>query len=63
GTAQVPDLFEEGQAAIARGVWEDGRCVADEILAKHDEQYIPKEVLDQMKEQGVLKEEGYAEGS
>ncbi|MEM0977605.1 MAG: cytochrome c maturation protein CcmE [Pseudomonadota bacterium] len=59
GSEQVPDLFEEGQAAIARGVWKDGRFQADQILAKHDEQYIPKEVLDQMKEQGVFKEEGY----
>lgn len=53
GTEQVPDLFEEGQAAIARGTWVDGRFIADQILAKHDEQYIPKEVLDQMKDQGV----------
>lgn len=58
GAEQVPDLFEEGQAAIARGQWIDGRFVADQILAKHDEQYIPKEVLDQMQEQGVYQEEG-----
>ena len=57
GSEQVPDLFEEGQAAIALGTWQDGRFVADQILAKHDEQYIPKEVLDQMKEAGVLQEE------
>lgn len=56
---QVPDLFEEGQAAIARGVWVNGRFEADQILAKHDEEYIPKEVLDQMKDQGVLQSEDY----
>lgn len=57
GSEQVPDLFEEGQAAIARGTWQNGRFVADQILAKHDEQYIPKEVLDQMKDAGVYQED------
>ncbi|MEO0343330.1 MAG: cytochrome c maturation protein CcmE [Pseudomonadota bacterium] len=57
GSEKVPDLFAEGTAAIARGKWVEGRFQADQILAKHDEQYIPKEVLDQMKEQGVFQEE------
>ena len=49
-----PDLFGEGQGVIARGSWTDGRFVADEILAKHDESYMPKEVVDALKKQGVF---------
>lgn len=49
----LPDLFEEGQGVVATGTMRDGVFVAKEILAKHDENYIPKEVVDTLKEQGV----------
>ena len=48
-----PDLFEEGQGTIATGRFSDGLFEATEILAKHDETYMPKEVIDALKEQGV----------
>jgi len=44
----LPDLFREGQAVIATGHLRDGVFVADEVLAKHDENYMPKEVADKM---------------
>ena len=40
----LPDLFREGQGIIAHGRMQDGEFVADEILAKHDENYMPPEV-------------------
>jgi cytochrome c-type biogenesis protein CcmE len=44
-TGVLPDLFREGQGVVARGrVGEDGRFLADNILAKHDENYMPPEV-------------------
>ena len=49
----LPDLFREGQGIIAEGVF-DGRVFrADTVLAKHDETYMPKEVADALREQGV----------
>jgi cytochrome c-type biogenesis protein CcmE len=43
----LPDLFREGQGIIAHGRLDDsGRFVADEVLAKHDENYMPPEVAD-----------------
>jgi len=45
-TGILPDLFREGQSIIATGRMEDGRFVAREVLAKHDETYMPKEVSD-----------------
>ena len=53
GTDLPPDLFEEGQGTIATGRFADGLFEATEILAKHDETYMPKEVIDALKEQGV----------
>ncbi len=45
----LPDLFEEGQGVIAQGkLRPDGTFVADEVLAKHDENYMPPEVADAM---------------
>jgi cytochrome c-type biogenesis protein CcmE len=45
----LPDLFEEGQGVIAQGrLGPDGTFVADEVLAKHDENYMPPEVADAM---------------
>ena len=45
-TGILPDLFREGQSIIATGRMEGGRFVAREVLAKHDETYMPKEVSD-----------------
>lgn len=53
----LPDLFREGQSIIARGQLVDGTFHADEILAKHDETYMPKEVKDAMEQ---AKREGKA---
>lgn len=56
----LPDLFAENQGMIGTGKYINGVFQATEILAKHDETYMPKEVVDALKEQGVYKE---AEGS
>ncbi|MEL6521280.1 MAG: cytochrome c maturation protein CcmE [Pseudomonadota bacterium] len=48
-----PDLFGEGEGTVATGRYIDGVFQATEILAKHDETYMPKEVIDALKEQGV----------
>lgn len=55
-TGVLPDLFSENQGMIGTGKLIDGVFVASEILAKHDETYMPKEVMDALKEQGVYKE-------
>ena len=52
-TGILPDLFEEGQGMIGQGRYVDGTFEAVEILAKHDETYMPKEVIDALQEQGV----------
>ncbi len=59
----LPDLFREGQGVVAEGVLNAGRGVdAENVLAKHDERYMPKEVVDALKAQGVWKEgEGMAQ--
>ncbi|MGQ0800927.1 MAG: cytochrome c maturation protein CcmE [Pseudomarimonas sp.] len=44
----LPDLFREGQSVIARGRLEGDHFVAEEVLAKHDETYMPAEVADKM---------------
>lgn len=54
-TGVLPDLFSEGQGMIGTGELIDGTFVASEILAKHDESYMPKEVMEALKEQGVYK--------
>ena len=54
-TGILPDLFGEGQGMVATGSLVAGRFEATEILAKHDESYMPKEVIDALKEQGVYK--------
>ena len=51
----LPDLFGEGQGMVATGSLVTGTFEATEILAKHDESYMPKEVIDALKEQGVYK--------
>lgn len=52
-TGLLPDLFEENQGMVATGKYIDGIFYASEILAKHDETYMPKEVIDALKEQGT----------
>ncbi|KAB2673436.1 cytochrome c maturation protein CcmE [Brucella tritici] len=49
-----PDLFREGQGVVAEGRFgDDGVFHADNVLAKHDENYIPKDLADSLKEKGV----------
>jgi cytochrome c-type biogenesis protein CcmE len=55
-TGILPDLFEEGQGMVGTGAMEGDVFVATEILAKHDETYMPAEVVDALKAQGVYKE-------
>lgn len=56
GNDLKPDLFEEGKGAVATGEMMNGVFQASNILAKHDESYMPKEVIDALKEQGVYVE-------
>ena len=55
-TGLLPDLFEENQGMVATGKYIDGIFYASEILAKHDETYMPSEVIDALKAQGVYQE-------
>ena len=55
-TGVLPDLFGENEGMVGLGRYEDGVFTATEILAKHDEEYMPKEVVDALKEQGVYQE-------
>ncbi len=57
-TGVLPDLFEENQGMIGTGSYVNGVFEATEILAKHDETYMPKEVMEALKEQGVYQEPG-----
>ncbi|NBD29310.1 MAG: cytochrome c maturation protein CcmE [Alphaproteobacteria bacterium] len=52
----LPDLFDEGQGMVGQGHYVNGTFQAVEILAKHDEDYMPAELVDSLKEQGVYKE-------
>ncbi|CAN7287554.1 cytochrome c maturation protein CcmE [Aminobacter sp. LjRoot7] len=56
-TGILPDLFREGQGVITEGSFgPDGDFIADSVLAKHDENYMPKEVADSLKAKGVWQE-------
>jgi cytochrome c-type biogenesis protein CcmE len=55
-TGVLPDLFAENQGMIGTGKYINGVFQASEILAKHDETYMPREVVDALKEQGVYQE-------
>ena len=55
GNDPAPDLFEEGQGTIVKGYYKTGVFEASELLAKHDETYMPTEVIELLKEQGVYK--------
>ncbi|WP_425407389.1 cytochrome c maturation protein CcmE [Hwanghaeella sp.] len=60
-TGILPDLFREGQGVVTQGKLDDaGLFVADEVLAKHDENYLPPEAVEAMKRAGTWKhtEEG-----
>jgi cytochrome c-type biogenesis protein CcmE len=56
-TGPLPDLFREGQGVVVEGALErNGDFRADEVLAKHDEKYMPKEVVDALKKAGRWQE-------
>jgi len=52
----LPDLFREGQGVVAEGKMTEGIFVANNVLAKHDENYMPPEVADALKKSGRWKE-------
>ncbi|HEY0274779.1 MAG TPA: cytochrome c maturation protein CcmE [Paenirhodobacter sp.] len=52
-TGVLPDLFREGQGVVGLGQMQGATFVATEILAKHDENYMPREVIDALKAQGI----------
>ena len=54
----LPDLFREGQGVVAEGYLKGGVFQADEVLAKHDETYMPREVADALKKSGQWKGQG-----
>jgi cytochrome c-type biogenesis protein CcmE len=51
----LPDLFREGQGVIATGALDGDTFTATEVLARHDESYMPKEVAEALKEQGLFR--------
>jgi cytochrome c-type biogenesis protein CcmE len=56
-TGLLPDLFREGQGVVAEGRMNtDGTFIASNVLAKHDENYMPREVADALKASGQWKE-------
>ena len=52
---QLPDLFREGQGIVAEGIFQDNKLIASQVLAKHDENYMPPEVADALIKNGVWK--------
>ena len=52
-TGALPDIFRDGQGVIAEGKFENKFFKANVVMAKHDEKYMPREVADKLKEQGV----------
>lgn len=60
----LPDLFREGQGVVTEGKLQtDGTFIADTVLAKHDENYMPRELADSLKEKGVKLGKGAEEGT
>ena len=60
-TGVLPDLFREGQGVVTEGTLDpDGVFRADHVLAKHDENYMPPEVAEKLKAQGVWREDAAA---
>ena len=63
-TGILPDLFREGQGVVTEGsLGADGTFLADSVLAKHDENYLPREVSDALKKQGHWQGDGPAPGA
>jgi cytochrome c-type biogenesis protein CcmE len=66
-TGILPDLFREGQGVVTEGAFDvSHKFVADSVLAKHDEKYMPKEVADRLKKDGVWEDgsgKGMAQGT
>lgn len=58
-TGILPDLFREGQGVVTEGTFEAGSDLfsADTVLAKHDEKYMPKDVADRLKKQGLWQQD------
>ncbi|MCW8955675.1 MAG: cytochrome c maturation protein CcmE [Gammaproteobacteria bacterium] len=54
----LPDLFREGQGIVATGKIQNGLFIADQVLAKHDENYMPPEVADTLKDAGITTHNG-----
>ncbi|MDA9882331.1 cytochrome c maturation protein CcmE [Alphaproteobacteria bacterium] len=52
---QLPDLFREGQGIVAEGIFKENKLIATQVLAKHDENYMPPEVADALKKNGAWK--------
>lgn len=52
----LPPMFREGQGMVAKGKLNDNKFIADELLTKHDENYMPPEVADALKKSGKWKE-------
>ena len=50
---QLPDLFRVGQGIVAEGILKDNKLIANQVLAKHDENYMPPEVADALIKSGV----------
>jgi cytochrome c-type biogenesis protein CcmE len=60
-TGILPDLFREGQGVVVEGAMAtDGTFAATNVLAKHDEKYMPKEVVDELKARGEWQRDGAA---
>jgi len=56
-SGDLPDLFREGQGVVVQGSFQpDGSFVASQVLAKHDETYMPREVADALKREGRWRE-------
>ena len=53
----LPSLFREGQGVVAEGSMDNGKFIATNVLAKHDEKYMPAEVAEKLKSTGVWKGE------
>ena len=51
----LPSLFREGQGVVAEGSMNNGKFIATNVLAKHDENYMPAEVAEKLKNTGVWK--------
>ncbi|MBB3809830.1 cytochrome c maturation protein CcmE [Pseudochelatococcus contaminans] len=63
-TGLLPDLFREGQGVVTEGVLTpDGSFLADNVLARHDENYMPREVADTLKDDGLWRHAGEGDGS